>query len=130
MPHPLAGAYISMGYSLCSLVAGQLSKEFRLEQPGAFNFLFGIFGAWLRACMMFCVRLGSRAMGPAMPLLRACAACRARQGSRAIMPAMPLLVPCVRKRLLLPTCFPPPAITAPPICPLAPSPCSQASPWV
>lgn len=40
-----AGAYISMGYSLCSLVGGQLSKEFRLEQPGAFNFLFGIFGA-------------------------------------------------------------------------------------
>ncbi|PRW05792.1 cytosolic phosphoglucose isomerase isoform A [Chlorella sorokiniana] len=40
----LAGAYISMGYSLCSLVGGQLSKEFRMEQPGAFNFLFGIFG--------------------------------------------------------------------------------------
>ena len=40
-----AGAYISLGYSLCSLVGGQLSKEFRLEQPGAFNFLFGIFGA-------------------------------------------------------------------------------------
>lgn len=49
-PHPVtvaapAGAYISLGYSLCSLVGGQLSKEFRIEQPGAFNFLFGIFGA-------------------------------------------------------------------------------------
>lgn len=45
-----AGAYIGLGYSLCSLVGGQLSKEFRLEQPGAFNFLFGIFGARGTCC--------------------------------------------------------------------------------
>lgn len=41
------GAYIGLGYSLCSLVGGQLSPELRSEQPGVFNFLFGIFGALL-----------------------------------------------------------------------------------
>lgn len=40
----LAGAYIALGFALCSLVGGLLSPDFRLAQPGVFNFLFGIFG--------------------------------------------------------------------------------------
>lgn len=40
----LAGAYIGLGFSLCCLVGGLLSAELRLEQPGVFNLLFGIFG--------------------------------------------------------------------------------------
>lgn len=39
-----AGAYIALGFSLCTLVGGQLSHETRLNEPGLFNFLFGIFG--------------------------------------------------------------------------------------
>lgn len=41
-----AGAYIGVGYSLCCLCAGLLSPDFRKEQPGAFNLLFGIYGGW------------------------------------------------------------------------------------
>eukprot|EP00887_Chlorella_sp_A99_P002788 scaffold6.g2788.t1 len=40
----LAGAYIGLGYSLCCLVGGLLSPEFRAAQPGVFNLLFGIYG--------------------------------------------------------------------------------------
>ncbi|KAL4428475.1 hypothetical protein ABPG75_002564 [Micractinium tetrahymenae] len=40
----LAGAYIGLGYSLCCLCAGLLSPEFRQQNPGAFNILFGIYG--------------------------------------------------------------------------------------
>ncbi|KAL4440622.1 hypothetical protein ABPG75_003623 [Micractinium tetrahymenae] len=40
----LAGAYIGLGFSLCCLCAGLLSPDFRKEQPGAFNLLFGIYG--------------------------------------------------------------------------------------
>lgn len=40
-----AGAYIGLGFSLCCLCAGLLSSNFRKEQPGAFNLLFGIYGA-------------------------------------------------------------------------------------
>ncbi|KAL4420050.1 hypothetical protein ABPG77_007489 [Micractinium sp. CCAP 211/92] len=40
----LAGAYIGLGYSLCCLCAGLLSPDFRKQQPGAFNLLFGIYG--------------------------------------------------------------------------------------
>ncbi len=41
-----AGAYIGLGYSLCCLCAGLLSPDFRKQQPGAFNLLFGIYGGW------------------------------------------------------------------------------------
>lgn len=34
-------AYIGLGYSLCCLVGGLLSPEFRKSQPGVFNLLFG-----------------------------------------------------------------------------------------
>lgn len=34
-------AYIGLGYSLCCLVGGLLSPEFRKAQPGLFNLLFG-----------------------------------------------------------------------------------------
>ncbi|PRW59472.1 formate nitrite transporter [Chlorella sorokiniana] len=46
----LAGAYIGLGYSLCCLVGGLLSPDFRKTQPGVFNLLFGRFGlyGWLR----------------------------------------------------------------------------------
>lgn len=40
----LAGSYIALGFSLCMLVGGQLSKDLRTKEPGLFNFLFGIFG--------------------------------------------------------------------------------------
>lgn len=40
----LAGAYIALGFSLCMITGGQLSKELRSKEPGLFNFLFGIFG--------------------------------------------------------------------------------------
>lgn len=40
----LAGCYIALGFSLCMLAGGQLSKELRSKEPGLFNFLFGIFG--------------------------------------------------------------------------------------
>mmetsp|Transcript_25180 Transcript_25180/g.41433 ORF Transcript_25180/g.41433 Transcript_25180/m.41433 type:complete len:320 (+) Transcript_25180:177-1136(+) len=40
----LAGCYMGFGFTLCSLGAGQLSYEFRHDQPGAFNLLFGVIG--------------------------------------------------------------------------------------
>ncbi|PSC67641.1 formate nitrite transporter [Micractinium conductrix] len=40
----LAGAYIGLGYSLCTLVGGQLSKDLRASEPGLFNLIFGIYG--------------------------------------------------------------------------------------
>ena len=44
LPAPAAGAYIGLGYSLCCLVGGLLSPEFRRDQPGVFNLIFGIYG--------------------------------------------------------------------------------------
>lgn len=39
-----------MGYSLCCLCAGLLSPEFRQQNPGAFNILFGVYGGcWSKA---------------------------------------------------------------------------------
>lgn len=39
-----AGTYIGLGFSLCTLVGGQLSPDLREQQPGLFNLLFGIYG--------------------------------------------------------------------------------------
>ena len=51
---PPAGAYIGLGYSLCTLVGGQLSKDLRASEPGLFNLIFGIYGGGtgrMGACM-------------------------------------------------------------------------------
>lgn len=57
--HASPQAYIGLGYSLCCLVGGLLSPEFRKTQPGVFNLLFG--GCSSVAGMLACgvVRHGS-----------------------------------------------------------------------